>query len=730
MPARISIRRVAKTPLSVEALWAMRRIGAPTLSPDGRSLRGGHELRHGKQQRYDGAVAVPDRPRERPASKARRLTAGDKDSEPRWSPDGRCIAFTAKRKDDAEPQIYLIAPDGGEARAAHRHRDRRGGDQVVSRRQAHRVRVLGVAGSRNRRGAGQAHEGAQGRQGQGARDRARRVPLLGPLARRRARAARVRLRRRDAVAARDVLAGAGCALQPWDPARRAITTSRPTAARSRSRSIPAPEPRDDGSVRHRRREPANRPRAEPDVGERHVGRAPALFAGRPLPRLPCVRHPARVQRSGTSARSRARRPAPATRSRRASTARRPACRVGARLARRCCSLIEDRGRVGLWRLRSTPTRRRCSSRRRHDRRLRAVARRQRARVRRERQRCIRRRFSRPAATAAASARSNRSIDALLARHALGDVREFTVKGWRGEPVQMFVTYPPNFDPPRKWPLMHSIHGGPHAAHHDGWHFRWNTQVFAGQGYVVARSTITARRVSARSSSRRSPAATARRSSPTSRPATDFLLRQGYIDRARLVATGGSYGGFMVAYMNGHTDRYRAYVCHAGCYDWVSMMATDGYRFFAHELGAFHWDDEARVMRQSPHHYVARAKTPTLVDPRRARLPRSGDAGAPVLQRAEGEGRAGAARLFSRREPLDPEAAELAALVSRVLRLDRALRQGRAERGGGEALRGAYRADRRGGRRLRPPPGSSRNGSPPGRQRAGRGNRTPQSAHSP
>jgi dipeptidyl aminopeptidase/acylaminoacyl peptidase len=43
-----------------------------------------------------------------------------------------------------------------------------------------------------------------------------------------------------------------------------------------------------------------------------------------------------------------------------------------------------------------------------------------------------------------------------------------------------------------------------------------------------------------------------------------------------------------------------------------MMATDGYRFFARELGAFHWDDEALVLRQSPHHYVGRANTPTLV----------------------------------------------------------------------------------------------------------------------
>jgi dipeptidyl aminopeptidase/acylaminoacyl peptidase len=69
---------------------------------------------------------------------------------------------------------------------------------------------------------------------------------------------------------------------------------------------------------------------------------------------------------------------------------------------------------------------------------------------------------------------------------------------------------------------------------------------------------------------------------------------------------------MVAFMNGQVHRYRAYVCHAGCYNWPSMMATDGYRFFAEELGAFYWDNPARVARQSPHHYVKSARTPTLV----------------------------------------------------------------------------------------------------------------------
>jgi dipeptidyl aminopeptidase/acylaminoacyl peptidase len=196
--------------------------------------------------------------------------------------------------------------------------------------------------------------------------------------------------------------------------------------------------------------------------------------------------------------------------------------------------------------------------------------------------------------------------------AVGVTREFTVKGWGGDPIQVWVTYPPNFDPKKKWPLLHSIHGGPHAAHTDGWHYRWNTQVFAAHGYVVVGVNYHGSSGFGQQWMETITADYGRREFADTEAATDFMLRRGYIDRNRLVATGGSYGGYMVAYMNGHTDRYRTFVCHAGCYDWVSMMATDGYMFFAKELGAFHWDNPARVMQQSPHHFAKRFKTPTLV----------------------------------------------------------------------------------------------------------------------
>ena len=58
---------------------------------------------------------------------------------------------------------------------------------------------------------------------------------------------------------------------------------------------------------------------------------------------------------------------------------------------------------------------------------------------------------------------------------------------------------------------------------------------------------------------------------------------------------------MVAWMNGHVTpgRYAAYVCHAGCFDWVGMFADDAYTWFPKELGAAYWDDMAKRARAEP-----------------------------------------------------------------------------------------------------------------------------------
>ena len=100
-----------KQALTVEELWSLKRIGTPTISPDARAACAPVTIYN--MEKNEGSTELWLFPID--GSKSRRLTAGDKDSEPQWSPDGKWIAFAAKRKDDNEPQVYLIAPDGGEA---------------------------------------------------------------------------------------------------------------------------------------------------------------------------------------------------------------------------------------------------------------------------------------------------------------------------------------------------------------------------------------------------------------------------------------------------------------------------------------------------------------------------------------------------------------------------------------------------------------------------------------
>ncbi|MDH5339508.1 MAG: S9 family peptidase [Rubrivivax sp.] len=205
-------------------------------------------------------------------------------------------------------------------------------------------------------------------------------------------------------------------------------------------------------------------------------------------------------------------------------------------------------------------------------------------------------------------------DKLLAGVAMGRTEALWVKGALGDKVQVWVTYPPGFDARKKHPLLHLIHGGPHTAFGDAFHFRWNVQAFAAQGYVVAAVNYHGS----------SSFGYAFKDSITHRwgelelqdveAATDALLKKPWADRRRVFATGGSYGGFMVAWMNGHVEpgRYAAYVCHAGCFDWTAMFADDAYTWHAKELGAWYWDDMARVHAQSPHAFAGRMSTPTLV----------------------------------------------------------------------------------------------------------------------
>jgi dipeptidyl aminopeptidase/acylaminoacyl peptidase len=209
-------------------------------------------------------------------------------------------------------------------------------------------------------------------------------------------------------------------------------------------------------------------------------------------------------------------------------------------------------------------------------------------------------------------RIDRFNDEIMGSVRLGEVSEIRVPGFGKEDVQAWVIYPPDFDPKRRWPLLHNIHGGPHNTWGDNFHFRWNNHAFAAMGYVVVCVNYHGSSSFGERFMQSIEQELGRRELEDVEAVTDHMLRQGYIDRGRLAAAGGSYGGYMVAWMNGFTDRYKAFICHAGCFDWLSMFSGDAWYWFPKELGAWYWEDMKRVEGQNPRARVKPMKTPTLV----------------------------------------------------------------------------------------------------------------------
>jgi len=205
-------------------------------------------------------------------------------------------------------------------------------------------------------------------------------------------------------------------------------------------------------------------------------------------------------------------------------------------------------------------------------------------------------------------------DKRLAGVRLGELREATITGALGQPVQMWLMLPPGFDAKKKHALMHVIHGGPHAAAGDTWSYRWNPHLLASRGHVLAMANYHGSSGFGHAFSHSLIGRQGELELQDIEAATDWLLQQRWVDARRVVAAGGSYGGFMVAWMNGHVapGRYQAYVCHAGVFDRIATFSADSYPQRPKDLAALYWQDMPRVLAQSPHAFAAAMHTPTLV----------------------------------------------------------------------------------------------------------------------
>jgi dipeptidyl aminopeptidase/acylaminoacyl peptidase len=205
-------------------------------------------------------------------------------------------------------------------------------------------------------------------------------------------------------------------------------------------------------------------------------------------------------------------------------------------------------------------------------------------------------------------------DALLAELDLSRAEGFTFSGADGDPVSGWLVRPPGFDPKKKYPVAFLIHGGPQGAWHDEWHARWNYQLFAAPGYaVVAINPRGSTGYGQKFTDQISKDWTGKVYEDLMKGLDHALKHYEFLDGERMAALGGSYGGFMVNWIAGHSDRFKALVSHAGVFDLTSKYGTTEELWFPEwEFGGTPWDNPSIYREQSPSAYVQNFRTPTLV----------------------------------------------------------------------------------------------------------------------
>lgn len=213
---------------------------------------------------------------------------------------------------------------------------------------------------------------------------------------------------------------------------------------------------------------------------------------------------------------------------------------------------------------------------------------------------------------AARARLTHFTDEVASRHATGEVREMTFTGSRGETVQMFVVLPPGFDPAKKYPLVHVVHGGPHGVTGDLFHARWNVQLFAAPGYVAAAVNFQGSTSWGQDFAQRIQGEWGARPYEDIMAATDALVALGFVDETRMAAAGGSYGGYMMSWIVGQTNRFKCVVNHAGVADLMGQYASDVTQGRGRATGGEAWDGLEKQDAWSPVRSAKGMTTPMLV----------------------------------------------------------------------------------------------------------------------
>ena len=196
--------------------------------------------------------------------------------------------------------------------------------------------------------------------------------------------------------------------------------------------------------------------------------------------------------------------------------------------------------------------------------------------------------------------------------AMGAVHEHKVKLADGTMMQGWLVTPPHLDEHKRHPALLWIHGGPQGAWEDAWSWRWNPEVLASAGYVVFMPNPHGSTGFGQAYVNAVSHDWGGRPFEDLMKATDDLAALPYVDAKRIGAAGASYGGFMINWIQGHTKRFRALFCHSGISDQPGQYATEELWFPDHEFGGPPWASQ-EYEKWNPMASADKFATPELVE---------------------------------------------------------------------------------------------------------------------
>jgi dipeptidyl aminopeptidase/acylaminoacyl peptidase len=196
---------------------------------------------------------------------------------------------------------------------------------------------------------------------------------------------------------------------------------------------------------------------------------------------------------------------------------------------------------------------------------------------------------------------------------MGKVEEKYIKTKDQKDLQMWVIYPPDFNPEKKYPALLFCEGGPQSALDQFWSYRWNMQMIAAKGYIVFAPNRRGVSGFGQAWKEEISGDYGGKNIQDYLDATDAMAKESYVDAQKLGAVGASYGGFSVFYLAGvHQGRFKALIAHCGVFDFVSEYgATEELWFPDKDYGGPYWKNLPSY-KYSPHLMVDKWTTPILI----------------------------------------------------------------------------------------------------------------------